>query len=148
MDIRRTKARRIRTNASRRLRINLRLLSIVCLVLIVITAYNVIVTQAVFWQVMLAIIIGLAAGVISTRMYKITWSHHEAQVIGRMDVYGVVVLILFILFELNRSNIAALFVSGEQVGTIALVLMTSALYGRILGTAKRILRILEQEGIV
>ncbi len=148
MNRHRTHARHIRTNASKRLRNNLRILSVVCLILIVVTGYNVVVTQAVFWQVALAIIIGLAAGIVSTRMYKITWSHREAQVIGRMDRYGVVVLALFILFELNRDHIARLFVSGESIGTIALVLLTSALYGRILGTSKQILRVLEQEGII
>lgn len=142
------KAQHIRTNASKRLRTNLRILSLVCVVLIVVTGYNVVVTQAIFWQVVLAIIIGLIAGVISTRMYKITWSHHEARVIGRMDSYGVIVLVLFILFELNRSHVAALFTSGQQVETIALVLMTSALYGRVLGTAKQILRVLAQQGIL
>jgi len=144
----RTHARHIKSNASKKLRTNLRLLSVVCLVLICVTGYNVVVTQTVFWQVVVAIAIGLVAGVISTRMYKITWSHHEAQVIGRMDRYGVIVLALFILFELNRNHIAELFVSGEAIGTFALVLVTSALYGRILGTARQILKVLEREGII
>jgi uncharacterized membrane protein len=148
MNDHRTHARHIKANASKRLRTNLRLLSVVCLVLIFVTGYNVVVTQAVFWQVMLAIIIGLTAGIISTRMYKITWSRHEAQVIGRMDGYGAAVLVLFIVFELNRNAIAQLFVSGEQIGTIALVLMTSALYGRILGTGRTILKVLNQQGII
>ncbi|HKX23743.1 MAG TPA: hypothetical protein VJM46_00755 [Candidatus Saccharimonadales bacterium] len=148
MNRHRTQARHIRANASKKLRTNLRILSVVCLILIFVTGYNVVVTQAVFWQVVLAIVIGLAAGIVSTRMYKITWNHREAQVIGRMDRYGVIVLVLFVLFELNRDHIARLFVSGESIGTIALVLMTAALYGRILGTAKQILRVLEDEGII
>jgi hypothetical protein len=148
MNHHRTQARHIRTKASKRLIINLRILSVVCVVLILVTGYNVVVSQAIFWQVALAVAIGLAAGVVSARMYKITWSKHEAQVIGRMDVYGVVVLALFIIFELNREHVARLFVSGESIGSIALVLVTAALYGRILGTSRQILRVLEKEGII
>jgi hypothetical protein len=148
MNHHRTQARHIRTKASKRLIINLRILSVVCVVLILVTGYNVVVSQAIFWQVALAVAIGLAAGVVSARMYKITWSKHEAQVIGRMDVYGVVVLVLFIIFELNREHVARLFVSGESIGSIALVLVTAALYGRILGTSRQILRVLEKEGII
>ena len=149
MNQHRTHARHIKANASKRLRTNLRLLSIVCLVLIVVTAYNLVVTQAIFWQVVLAMVIGLAAGLISARMYKITWSHQEAQVIGRMDRYGLIVLVLFILFELDRTQIARLFTtSGQQVGAIALVLLTCALFGRILGTSRQILRVLEREGML
>jgi len=142
------KAKHIKTNASKRLQLNLRILGIVYLILFAITGYSVVVSQAIFWQVLLAIIIGVLAGVVSARMYKITWNKHEAEVIGRIDIYGAVVLVLFIIFELNRTQIAQIFSSGESIGAIGLVLITGALFGRIFGTARRILQVLEEEKII
>ena len=110
--------------------------------------YELFVTQALFSQVLIAIIIGLVAGIISARMYKISWDHDQARVVGRIDVYGVIVLILFILFELNRTWVAELFSGGEALGSIGLVLITSALFGRILGTSRSIIRVLVDEDLI
>jgi uncharacterized membrane protein len=148
MSERRDRRHHIRTNASKRLRINLRILSIVYIILFIITIYNLVISQAIFWQVILAIIIGLVAGLASSRMYKISWDEDEAEVIGKIDIYGVVVLVLFALFELNRTRVAELFASGATIGSIGLVLITSALFGRILGTSKKIIQVLEQEKII
>jgi len=148
MNQRHTASKYIKANTSKKLRNNLRILTVVYIILFVITIYSVIISQAIFWQVMIAIIIGITAGIISARMYKITWNHHEVEVIGKIDIYGVVVLVLFIAFELNRTRIAELFASGESIGAIGLVMVTSALFGRIFGTSKQILRVLEKEKII
>ena len=138
----------IKTHASRRLRLNLRILFAVYLVLLGVTLYQVIAAQAIFWQVILALAIGLVAGLISARMYKITWDRHEAEVVGRIDIYGIAVLVLFAIFELNRNVIAGTFVHGPSLGSIGFVMITSALFGRILGTSKKILRVLIDEKII
>ena len=138
----------IRNHASRRLIMNLRILLVVYVVLLFVTLYQLVVSQAIFWQVLLAIVIGLAAGLISSRMYKISWNKHEATVVGRIDIYGIAVLVLFALFELNRNTIADTFVNGPSLGSIGLVMVTSALFGRILGTSRKILRVLRDEKII
>jgi protein-S-isoprenylcysteine O-methyltransferase Ste14 len=110
--------------------------------------YDLFISQALFSQVVIALVIGLIAGLISSRMYKISWDKDEAKVVGRIDIYGVIVLVLFVLFELNRNNIATLFSGSETLGSIGFVLLTSALLGRILGTSRRILRVLSDEKII
>jgi uncharacterized membrane protein len=142
------RAGHIKTHASKRLRMNLRILFVVYLVLLLVTLYQVIIAQAIFWQVLLSLVIGLTAGLISARMYKITWNKHEAEVVGRIDIYGVIVLVLFALFELNRNTIAGTYVHGPSLGAIGFVLITSALFGRILGTSRKILRVLKTEKII
>jgi hypothetical protein len=81
-------------------------------------------------------------------MYKISWNKDEAKVVGRIDLYGIIVLVLFIVFELNRDHIASLFAGSETLGSISLVLITETLLGRIIGTAKRILQVLRDEKII
>jgi hypothetical protein len=148
MSDRKQRVEHIKTHASKRLRLNLRILSVVYVILLLITVYDVIIAQAIFYQVIIAVIIGLAAGVVSSRMYKITWDEHEDEVVGRIDIYGVIVLVLFALFELNRSSIAHLFAGGASVGSIGFVLITSALFGRISGTSRKILRVLMDQEII
>jgi len=121
---------------------------VVYVVLFLITLYDLIIARTIFSQVLIAMIIGLVAGIVSARMYKITWDSDEAEVVGRIDAYGVVVLVLFILFELNRNRIAELFAGGASLGSIGFVLITSALFGRIFGTARSILRVLNDEKII
>lgn len=145
---RRENVEHIKTHASKKLRRNLRILSIVYFVLLIVTLYDVVVSGARFWQVMLAIIIGMIAGVISARMFRISWDEDQTKVAGRIDIYGIIILILFVVFELNRTWIAELFTTGEAIGSISLVLVTGALFGRILSTSKKILRVLTDEGIV
>lgn len=134
----------IRTHASKKLQLNLRILAVVYSVLLIITLYELIVSMAIFWQVILAIIIGLIAGIISSRMYKIAWDKDESKVVGKIDIYGGVVLVLFIVFELNRSHIAGLFASSESIGAIGLVLITATLFGRIIGTSRKIIAIIQR----
>jgi len=148
MSERRKQAQHIKTHASKKLRINLRILSVVCLILLLITLYELFVSSALFSQVLIAVLIGLAAGVISSRMYKISWDKDEAKVVGRIDMYGVIVLILFVIFELNRNQIAGLFSGSETLGSIGFVLITTALLGRVIGTSKKILRVLSDEKII
>jgi hypothetical protein len=141
-------ATHIKKHASKRLRINLRILFIVYAVLFAVTTYSVIISKAIWWQVLLGLFIGLIAGLISSRMYKISWSKDEAKVVGKIDIYGFAVLLLFIIFELNRSHIAMLFSSGSSLGAIGFTLITGALFGRIFGTARQIIRVLKSENII
>lgn len=148
MSERQQNAKHIKKHASKRLRRNLQILSVVYAVLFVVTLYDVFVSGTLFSQVIIAVIIGLVAGIVSSRMYKISWDAGEEKVVGRIDIYGIVVLALFIVFELNRSWIAHFFASGTALGSLSLVLVTSALFGRMFGTAKKILRVLRDEAII
>jgi cytochrome c oxidase subunit IV len=148
MTERQERAKHIKTHASKRLRINLRILFVVFIILLVVTLYELFVSRALFSQVVIALIIGLTAGVISSRMYKISWDKNTAKVVGRIDIYGVIILVLFVVFELNRNWIANLFSGGETLGSISFVLITTALLGRILGTSRKIIQVLSNENII
>jgi len=148
MSERRKQARHIQTHASKKLRINLRILSVVYIILLLVTVYELFVSHTLFSQVLIALAIGFTAGFISSRMYKISWDKDTAKVVGRIDIYGVIVLVLFVVFELNRTWIAELFSGGEALGSISFVLITAALLGRIFGTSRKILQILSAEKII
>jgi uncharacterized membrane-anchored protein len=145
---RREHAAHIRQNAHKRLRMNLRIMFVVYIVLLIVTVVTAVRSHTMAWQVLLGLLIGVVAGIISSRMYKISWSHDEAKVIGKIDVYGVLVLVLFVIFELNRNGIASTFAPQEAIGAVGLALAAGALYGRLLGTGKKILAVLHEEKIL
>ncbi len=137
----RERVHHLKHNTSRRLRNNLRILLVVYLVLLIVTIYSAINSHAILWQVLVGFALGIIVGLVSSRMYKISWDEGEAKVIGRIDIYGVIVLVLFIVFELNRNNVARLFASGESLTAVGLTLITGALLGRVFGTSRQIVRI-------
>jgi len=148
MNERRKRSQHIKRHASKQLRVNLLIFSFVYAILVVVTLYNVTVSKAFFTEVLIALIIGFLAGFVSSRMYKISWNTDQAKVVGRIDLYGATILVLFIVFELNRDAVASLFTHGEAVGSVSLVLVTAALIGRIVGTSQKIIKILRSEKII
>ena len=129
----------VRQASHERLRRMLRILAIVYSILIVITIYHLSTTHVVWWQVGLCVVIGLAVGFASSRMMKIDWDRDEEKVVGRIDIYGAIILVLFIIFELSRSKVVGLFADSESIGTLSLLLLAFTLYGRIIGMSKKIL---------
>ncbi len=131
----------IKKASHQRLRRNLQILAVVYSVLILVTIYHLFTTHVVWWQMALCIAIGLAVGIVTSRMMKIDWDKDQEKVVGRIDVYGAIILVLFILFEVFRTRIVELFASNGSIGTLSLLLLAFTLYGRILGMVKRILAI-------
>ena len=131
----------IRKASHQRLRRNLQILAAVYIVLFLVTVYHLIATPVIWWQALLCIVLGLAVGIISSRMMKIDWDHDQEKAVGRIDIYGAIILVLFILFEIFRSKIIGLFASNGSVGTLSLLLLAFVLYGRIAGMARKILAI-------
>lgn len=135
----------IKTTSHKRLQRNLQILAAVYSILLLITIYHLFVSPVIWWQAALCIIIGLTVGILSSRMMKIDWDKDEEKVVGRMDIYGVIILALFILFEIFRSRIVELFAGGSSAGTLSLLLLAFTLCGRILGTAKKILTVAREQ---
>lgn len=129
----------------RRLRLNLRILAVVYIILVIVTIVHLVRTPVSWWQAIICIALGLIVGIISSRMNKIAWDEDQEKVVGRFDIYGIVVLILFIAFELSRAKLAGLFVSGDAVGSASFLILTFAMYGRLIATSSKIIAIAKQE---
>lgn len=134
----------IKEHAGKRLRRTLSILIAVYCILLVVTIYHLVTHPVVWWHAVLCGSAGLGIGILFSRMTKIEWDKDHEKAIGRMDIYGGVILVLFILFEIFRSQLVGLFAEGAAIGTLSLLLLTSTMYGRVIAMGGKILRVVRR----
>lgn len=94
------------------------------------------------------VVIGLAIGFAASRIHKISWDEKVSKAIARVDAFGVVVLILYILFEIFREKIVGRFVDEADVTVTSFSILAGMMYGRVLGIRGNVVRVLEKRDIL
>jgi hypothetical protein len=92
----------------------------------------------------LALLLGGGIGVIITRIYKISWDHNAEKVIHHLDLYGIVILVLYGLFEFFRTTIVGYFIQGPSVALTSLALLAGLMIGRVLGIRGKISAVIKE----
>jgi hypothetical protein len=131
-----------------KLRRNLRLYLIIGAAVFIYVIINAIKSDANPVAVALGLIAGVVIGMILSRVYKISWDKDANNVIHRMDLFGIILLLVFVAFDLNRGHIVQLFVQGDSVGTISLALLAGAFYGRVFGAGRGIMKVLREQKVL
>jgi hypothetical protein len=90
---------------------------------------------------------GIVVGIVSARMFHISWNKDAKKIVSRLDEYGVIILVLYILFELKREWIVSNFVQGAIIGPTSFSLLTGIMIGRVLGTRGRIVQVLREQKV-
>ncbi|MBW4061050.1 hypothetical protein HJC99_00550 [Candidatus Saccharibacteria bacterium] len=148
MSERREQRRTITKHLNPKLRRSLRLLLAISVVLIGFVIYDIIRDHASIWQVGLGLLAGMGVGLISARIYKISWNDESQHAASNIDIYGVIVLVLYVAFDLSRNHIVHLFTSSQSVPAITLALLAGAMYGRVFGTGRKIMQVLREQQVL
>jgi hypothetical protein len=90
----------------------------------------------------LALAIGIVVGVLLSRMFNVSWDKDAAKVVSRIDMYGAILLVAYVIFELFSKNLIRQLFSGPEVLTIILSLAGGVVLGRGLGMARKIFQVL------
>jgi hypothetical protein len=96
---------------------------------------------------LIGLISGIIIGVISARMFHISWNHDAKKIVSQLDVFGGLILVLYILFEFFRNKIISHFIYGPAVGGVSISLITGMMIGRFLGTRGRIIQVLKEQKV-
>jgi hypothetical protein len=136
-----------RAHVNPKLRRNLRLYLLISAVLLIAVIYETAHYHAVIWQVGLALLIGALCGGLFARMYKISWDKDAQHVSSNIDIYGVVVLVLYVAYDLSRGHLVHIFIHNQGVPAISLALLAGAMYGRVLASGRVIMRILKEQEV-
>jgi len=131
----------------KRPRFRLRLYFLIAFVLIAIFLFNIIRGQLVASYGILGMIGGIIVGIFSSRMYHISWNNDSEKVVGKLDLYGIIVLILYVLFEIFRDNIVTYITHGFEVGTIGFAVLAGIMIGRVMGTRGKITQVLKEQKV-
>ena len=145
---RHTRSQYAYAHTSPRLRLSLRLFVVVAIVLLAAVIYEAIRYHAAAWQIILGLLVGMAFGIVFARMYHISWDEDAQHVTNNIDIYGIVVLILYIAFDFSRSHLVHIFTHSSAVPAISLALLAGAMYGRVLGSGRAIMKILREQEVL
>ncbi len=132
----------------KRLRFRLRFYFLISLILIGILAYNVLRGALRLDYGLVGLVVGIGLGIITSRMFHISWSKDAKKVVSRLDTFGMGILILYVLFEILRGSIIGFFTHGDQVATVGFAVLTGIMLGRVMGTRGKIIEILEGQKIL
>jgi predicted membrane channel-forming protein YqfA (hemolysin III family) len=96
----------------------------------------------------LGIFIGLFMGIISARMYHLSWDKDAKKIVSRLDVIGIIILISYITFVIVRSRLIEFFVAAPMVGAVGFSITAGIMLGRVIGTRNAIIEILKEREII
>jgi hypothetical protein len=93
---------------------------------------------------LLALFVGIAVGLFVSRMFNVSWDTEAEQVVSRMDIYGVIFLVAYIIFEIFGERLIREWFTGAEALTIILSLAGGAVLGRGLGMSRKMMQVLRE----
>jgi hypothetical protein len=131
----------------KKLRRRLRIYFLISAILLLILLYNVI-RGALRWDLgIAALLVGIIVGIVASRMYHISWDKNAKKVISRLDIYGIIILVLYVLLEIFRERIVGFVTHDFEVGTIGFAILAGIMFGRVLGTRGKIIKVLNDQRV-
>jgi hypothetical protein len=131
----------------KKLRNRLRLYAVISVILSGIVIYDIFVGIVSFFFALIGITVGAALGIVSSRMYHLSWDHDAKKVISRMDIFGIIILVLYIISALLRRIVIEQFVHGPAVWGVTFALATGIMIGRVVGMRGKIIRVLQEQDV-
>jgi len=135
-------------HVDKKLKFRLRLYFIIAVIMFLVVLYDVFTNILSLEFAVVGVIAGIVVGVLSARMYQLSWDKDAEKIVSRLDLAGTVYLVLYIVFAIFRTKIIELFVHGPVIGAISFSIITGVIIGRVIGTRGAILKVLEEQGII
>ncbi|MDD3694305.1 MAG: hypothetical protein PHC89_02850 [Candidatus Pacebacteria bacterium] len=133
---------KIHTRLKRRLRIYL----MFSLVILGISLFHIIKDGANIFLCFFGFLLGVIIGAIMTKILKISWDKDSEMVISKFNLSSIVLIISYILFEINREYIVSRFISGPSVIAVSFAIFSGIMGGRYFLIKQKVLKILKHQG--
>ena len=129
---------------NKRLKIRLFIYFFLSILLVCVLIYDVLVDQVGFGFPLLGIGIGIVIGIFVSRIFKISWDENAQRVISEMDAFGVIILLIYIIFDVYRERLVEYFIHGPVVVATSFALLTGVMIGRVIGIRGRVIKQIEE----
>lgn len=136
------KIKHYRDNVHKKLIIRQRIFLLITLILLIVSIVNISDGKINFLLAAGGFAAGTLIGAGLSRMFKIYWHPEQAKVISRLDALGILLLIIYIAVDIEKSWIFGHWLTGPTLSAFGLIFLTGLLLGRFLGTGFRINKIL------
>lgn len=137
-----------RQHVHKRLRLRLQIYFVLAVILLATTGYHLLHDDISWWPPLIALVVGAIIGVITSRLFQISWNEEDKRVVSRFDLLGSVILVGYLLFVLFRDQLLQLFVSGPVIFVVTLALFSGTMLGRTIGTGRKIVHTLRQQKLL
>lgn len=132
----------------KKLRFRLRIYFIITLIFLILFIYNLIRGDLNILYGFLGLLIGTVFGIMSSRMFHISWDKDANRVVGRLDIFGIGILIIYVIVEFYRNQIVSYFTHGTEVTAVSFAVVAGIMLGRVLGMRGQIIKILKEANIL
>ena len=138
---------RVRKHIDTKLRNRLRIYFLISVILLGVVIFEIVTGVVGLAYAILGIVIGMLLGFVSARMFHLSWDHDAKKIVSRLDLFGGVILVLYIIFAIFRSRLIGYFIHGPAVGGVSISIVTGIMIGRVIGTRGRIRQILSEQNV-
>lgn len=129
-----------------KLRFRMRMFGVILILLTGALVYEMYTSQIKFLWALCGLCFGALMGVVIGRMFAIRWHPEQKQVVGKLDLLGTIVLVLYILFSIVRQWIFTHWFKGAVLTAFTVSFVEGAMIGRILRMRRDIKNVLIEEG--
>ncbi|MBX4198520.1 hypothetical protein KW782_04290 [Candidatus Parcubacteria bacterium] len=136
-----------RENVDTRLRIRQGIFIVIILVLLVINSWNIVSGKIDGFLAASGFLLATIIGLVLSRMFKIFWHEEKERVVAQLDTVGIVLLILYIGVEVGRKWIFEHWLSGAELNSFGLIILSGLILGRFLGTFIKIKKVLTENQV-
>jgi len=111
----------------------LRLFSIIALAMLGVILFDVARNEISILLAVSGLLIGVAVGIVVSRMRRLSWDEQARKVIAQIDWIGAGILVLYIVFTLTRNWLFGHWVQGAMLGVFTLAITAGSMLGRVFG---------------
>ncbi|MDO3694970.1 hypothetical protein QVZ41_08960 [Wenyingzhuangia sp. chi5] len=131
----------------RKLIYRLRILTFIFLGMSAIGFYDIYAWELPVYKCILYFLGGMGLGFFIGRMHRIVWNEEVGQAVSKMDVFGILILIFYILIVVFKKHFFSHWLAGHQLSTYVMWFSAGIIVGRMITLRMKIKKVLKNQGI-
>jgi F0F1-type ATP synthase membrane subunit c/vacuolar-type H+-ATPase subunit K len=131
----------------KKLIIRLRLFAIIFLLMTGVGIYDVVMGNLPLLVAIAALGSGIGIGLIVGRAMNVVWHEETNKAITKMDKFGVIILVCYIVFAVFRKKLFAHWLAGHQLSAFIIFLSAGIMLGRLITIRGRLFKVLKGQGV-
>lgn len=118
-----------------KLRWQLRLFSLLALVMLAITGYRIGHGEIAVALALLTLALGIGVGALISRIYRLDWDMVTSTIVGRVDLLGGLILAAYLIFAVAKGRLIGHWITdAHQASILGLDLTAGIMIGRVIAT--------------
>ena len=136
-----------RRHIDKKLLIKLRMFALIFLIMAGIGVYNVAEGNIRLILALSALGGGILIGLLVGRANNIIWHEEDEKAISKMDLFGIIILVAYILFAIFRKKIFSHWLAGHELSGFIIWFSSGIMLGRLLTLRTMVIKVLRGQGL-